>query len=140
MAYAKWIFLALVLTIIGTFLHHYLPALDVVRVVRTETVRMDETVTDAQGNEVQRTRDQNRIYTFTPGGNELVYRNEDTGWGFPWYFKFDTANLAAAAEDAAGARRTPARRRLRRRPRRRRCVSVCAMDGENHQPVSVATR
>lgn len=107
MTYAKWIFLALVLTVVGTFLHYYLPALDVVRVVRTETVRVDETATDAQGNEIQRTRDQNRIYTFTPTGNEMVYRNEDTGWGFPWYFKFDTANLAAAAEDAVSTKDSP---------------------------------
>lgn len=107
MAYVKWIILALVAIVVGGLLHFYLPSQDVVRVVRTETVRVDEAVTDAQGNEVQRTRDQNRIYTFTAGGDERVYRNEDTGWGFPWYFKFDTANLAAAAEDAVSTKDAP---------------------------------
>lgn len=107
MAYVKWIILALVAIVVGGLLHFYLPSQDVVRVVRTETVRVDEAVTDAQGNEVQRTRDQNRIYTFTAGGGERVYRNEDTGWGFPWYFKFDTANLAAAAEDAVSTKDAP---------------------------------
>ena len=106
-AYVKWIFLALIVVVIGGFLHFYLPSQDVVRVVRTETVRVDVAATDAQGNEVQRTRDQNRIYTFTADNRERVYRNEDTGWGFPWYFKFDTANLAAAAEDAVSTKDEP---------------------------------
>jgi len=105
-----WVKLSAVLLIVGVlagFLHHYLPSHDVVRVVRTETVRVDETGTDGQGNEIVRTRDQNRIYTFTPEGDERVYRNEDTGWGFPWYLKFDTANLAAAAEDAVSTKDDP---------------------------------
>jgi hypothetical protein len=29
----------------------------------------------------------------------MVYRNEDTGWIWPPYFKFDTANLQAEAAD-----------------------------------------
>ncbi|MEM0988577.1 MAG: DUF1523 family protein [Pseudomonadota bacterium] len=107
MAYVKWGLIALILVVVGAFLHHYLPSQDIVRVVRTETVRVDVQDTDAQGNEVQRTRDQNRIYTFTVNGDERVYRNEDTGWGFPWYFKFDTANLAAAAEDAVSTKASP---------------------------------
>ena len=32
-------------------------------------------------------------------GRVMVYRNEDTGWGWPPYFKFDTANLQAEASD-----------------------------------------
>ena len=107
MTYVKWTFLTLVVLLAGAFLNFYLPSQDVVRVVQTETVRVDETGTDAQGNEVQHTRDQNRIYTFTPDGDERVFRNEDTGWGFPWYFKFDTANLAAAAEDAVSTKDAP---------------------------------
>jgi hypothetical protein len=107
MAYAKWILVAVLAALVVAFFHHFLPSQDVVRIVRTETVRVDVAGTDAQGNEVQRTRDQNRIYAFRPNGDERVYRNEDTGWGFPWYFKFDTANLAAAAEDAVSTRDAP---------------------------------
>lgn len=33
------------------------------------------------------------------GGDVMVYRNEDTGWGWPPYFKFDTSNLQAEAAD-----------------------------------------
>ena len=35
----------------------------------------------------------------------MVYRNEDTGWGWPPYFKFDTSNLQA---EAANLRSTAA--------------------------------
>lgn len=28
----------------------------------------------------------------------MVYRNEDTGWGFPWYLKFDSADVQAKAQ------------------------------------------
>ena len=28
----------------------------------------------------------------------MVYRNEDTRWGFPFYFKFGSANLQAEAQ------------------------------------------
>jgi quinol-cytochrome oxidoreductase complex cytochrome b subunit len=107
MTYVKWSVIVLLIGVVVAFLHHYLPSQDVVRVVRTETVRVDVETTDAQGNPAQTTRDQNRIYTFTPDGDERVYRNEDTGWGFPWYFKFDTANLAAAAEDAVSTKAAP---------------------------------
>ena len=107
MTYVKWAAIILLFGAFVAFLHHYLPSQDVVRVVRTETVRVDVESTDAQGNPVQTTRDQNRIYTFTPAGDERVSRNEDTGWGFPWYFKFDTANLAAAAEDAVSNKSAP---------------------------------
>ena len=107
MAYVKWGAILVVLGLIGAFFHHYLPSQDIVRIVRTETVRVDVDATDAQGNPTQVSRDQNRIYAFRPDGAERVYRNEDTGWGFPWYFKFDTANLAAAAEDAVSTKADP---------------------------------
>ena len=28
----------------------------------------------------------------------MVYRNEDTGWSVPWYFKFDSADIQAKAQ------------------------------------------
>ncbi|MEM9138333.1 MAG: DUF1523 family protein [Pseudomonadota bacterium] len=107
MAYFKWGVLAAMAVLLAAFLHHYLPSQDIVRIVRTETVRVDAEGTDAQGNPTQVTRDQNRIYAFLPDDGERVYRNEDTGWGFPWYFKFDTANLAAAAENAVSTKSDP---------------------------------
>jgi len=37
----------------------------------------------------------------------MVYRNEDTGWGWPPYFKFDTANLQAEAGDLKSTAAAP---------------------------------
>ena len=37
----------------------------------------------------------------------MVYRNEDTGWGWPPYFKFDTANLQAEAADLRSTAAAP---------------------------------
>ena len=47
------------------------------------------------------------IETVRPNGKPIVYRNEDTGWGWPPYFKFDTANLQAEAADSVSTRESP---------------------------------
>lgn len=83
----------------AAFLHYSLPQRDIVRIVGTDVVRRDVETTDAQGNPVMVTRDVRYIYTKTPDGDDRVYRNQDTGWGWPPYFKFDTADLAAQASD-----------------------------------------
>ena len=45
------------------------------------------------------TRDVYFINTEDPVTKEvMVYRNEDTGWSFPWYFKFDSADIQAKAQ------------------------------------------
>jgi len=41
------------------------------------------------------TRDVFFVFTSTEENTTLVYRNEDTGWGFPPYFKFNSADLQA---------------------------------------------
>ena len=50
------------------------------------------TVENAQGQ-----RDVRFIDTVRPSGRVRVYRNEDTGWVWPPYFKYDSANLQAMA-------------------------------------------
>ncbi|MEL7206565.1 MAG: DUF1523 family protein, partial [Pseudomonadota bacterium] len=40
-------------------------------------------------------------------GRVMVYRNEDTGWGWPPYFKFDTSNLQAEASDLKSTAEAP---------------------------------
>ena len=37
----------------------------------------------------------------------MVYRNEDTGWGWPPYFKFDTATLQTEIADAMSDKDAP---------------------------------
>ena len=43
------------------------------------------------------TRDIRFIDTAFPDGEVMVYRNEDTGWIWPPYFKYDSSNLQAEA-------------------------------------------
>lgn len=83
------------------------PSHDVVRILDTDVVRMNVETTDARGNAVTRTRDVRFINAVTPQGRPAVYRNEDTGWGWPPYFKFDSANLSAAASNLASTEAEP---------------------------------
>lgn len=106
----RWVKIALWLVFflgLAGLLHYSLPSRDVVRIVNTDVVRMDYSGRDANGQKVRLTRDQMRIYAIRPDGRERVYRNEDTGWGFPWYFKFDSADLAARAEDLKSTAENP---------------------------------
>ena len=43
----------------------------------------------------------------TDGEDVMVYRNEDTGWGWPPYFKLDSSNLQAEAADAVSTQEAP---------------------------------
>ncbi len=95
------------LLLIAAFLHYSLPSRDVIRIVDTDVARMDVERRDAQGNPVTVTRDVRFIYAKRPDGGDQVYRNEDTGWGWPPYFKFDTADLAAQATDLKSTAEAP---------------------------------
>jgi len=95
------------LVLIAGFLHYNLPSRDVVRIVGTDVVRQDVERRDAQGNRVSVTRDVRFIQAKSPDGGDRVYRNEDTGWGWPPYFKFDTADMAAQATDLVSTAGAP---------------------------------
>ena len=47
---------------------------------------------------VARTSDVRYINSLSLDGKVMVFRNEDTGWGWPPYFKFDSADLTAQAQ------------------------------------------
>ncbi|MFQ6554047.1 DUF1523 family protein [Aestuariibius insulae] len=102
--YLRWIFWGSVAVILASFLYYTLPQTDVVRVVETEVRRVDlggeNTLFWSQpdsGQAVNDTRDVFFIQTVQRNGKPMVYRNEDTGWSWPPYFKFDTANLQTEA-------------------------------------------
>ncbi len=87
------------------FLHYNLPQKDIVRVVGTFEIRDDKPAesfgtgqADA-GSTGFPNRDVRYITTKRPNNRAMVYRNTDTGWGWPPYFKFDTSNLTADAQD-----------------------------------------
>lgn len=99
---------ALILFIVGAvLLNYYLPDRDVVQIVGTEVKRIDiesgapfwdrADIGTVEGA----TRDVRFINARTEGGRARVYRNEDTGWGFPPYFKFDSGDLTADAQGLA---------------------------------------
>ncbi len=98
--------IALLLAVAG-FLHFSLPSRDIVRIVGTDVVRKDVRQTDAQGKPVIVSRDVRFINAKWPDGKDRVYRNEDTGWGWPPYFKFDTADLATEATDLVSSAENP---------------------------------
>lgn len=60
------------------------------------------TVENAQGQ-----RDVRFIDAVRPGGRVFVYRNEDTGWVWPPYFKYDSANLQAEATNLQSSAQNP---------------------------------
>jgi hypothetical protein len=95
-----WGLLAVLAVIVAAGLHWSLPSREIVRIVNTElqSRTMEERVDG--GQTVTRTVDVRYIHAITPDGKPLVYRNEDTGFGWPPFFKFDSATLAAEAEDA----------------------------------------
>lgn len=99
---------ALILLIVGAvLLNYYLPDRDVVQIVGTEVKRIDvesgapfwdrADIGTAEGA----TRDVRFINAEFENGNTRVYRNEDTGWGFPPYFKFDSGDVTAQAQSLA---------------------------------------
>lgn len=96
MAYVKWTFILLVVAFVVAFFHYSLPQHDVVRITGTEVARMDVATNDPTKTV---TRDVRLIYAKYPDGGEMEYRNEDTGWGFPWFFKFNSDNVQNRAND-----------------------------------------
>jgi hypothetical protein len=82
--------------------HYYLPRHEVVHVTGVEVKRMDKDgVISADNPADGPTRDVYFINTVSSDNSRkvAVYRNEDTGWRFPWYFKFDSADIQAMAQD-----------------------------------------
>lgn len=106
MVYVKWGFIVLCWLLIGGFFHYTLPQTDIVRITDTYEKRIDPgenalfwAAPDVGSNPAVANRDVFFIQTVRASGGVMVYRNEDTGWGWPPYFKFDTSNLQAEASD-----------------------------------------
>ncbi|MBC6443694.1 MAG: DUF1523 family protein [Rhodobacteraceae bacterium] len=114
MWYIKWIFRVLFVAIVFAFFHYTLPQRDIVRVIKTEIIRQDfsrwNRIFFAQadaGNEEGVSRDLRLIETAYDDGSTMIFRNEDTGFGWPLYFKFDSSDLQAKAADLGSTREEP---------------------------------
>jgi hypothetical protein len=117
MRYVKTVLKTFAFLVVFGFLHYVLPQHDVVRITGTEVIRMDFSASNRlffaqadSGNLENTTRDVRLINTvrrktFLLGfvrreaEGVMVYRNEDTGWIWPPYFKFDSSDLQAEAAD-----------------------------------------
>lgn len=93
--------------VVFLFLDYALPSKQTVRVTNTYNRLTDiganaiffasdssSTVENSKGQ-----RDIRFLDTVRPNGKPYVYRNEDTGWVWPPYFKYDSSNLQAEAND-----------------------------------------
>jgi hypothetical protein len=105
----KWGLRILALVIAGLFLHYTLPQRDVVQVINTYNrvtqiggnwmfYSIEDTGTGAETTTTS--RDIRFIDGVFDGGSTITYRNEDTGWFWPPYFKWDSSTLQAEATNA----------------------------------------
>lgn len=105
MRVAKLILIALVVVTLGAVIHYSLPRHEVVRVVGVDT-RLESFgwnrfffAAAPSGMAASDTRDVRYVEAVRPNGRERVFRNEDTGWGWPPYFKLNAADMQARARD-----------------------------------------
>lgn len=114
MVYVKWAFWGIFWLLVAAFFHYTLPQNDIVRVTDTYEKRIDfgeNSLFWAQADAGTDTGTVNRdvffIQTIQRNDKPMVYRNEDTGWGWPPYFKFDTSNLQTEAADLKSTKDDP---------------------------------
>lgn len=110
----KWTIRIILFLIVAAFLHYTLPQHDVVTI--TNTYNRLTTVgsngifyasPDSGTAESVSTRDIRFIDAAFANGKVMVYRNEDTGWIWPPYFKYDSSNLQAEATNLKSAKSDP---------------------------------
>ena len=106
MRIARYVVMACAVGLALATLHYSLPSKTLVKIVGTEVLRQnvtDRTFFWAASNSVDSDgRIEVRfLNTVRPNGRTVVYRNQDTALGWPPYFKFDSADLQAAAQSAS---------------------------------------
>ncbi len=106
MVYVKWVLIVLFWVIVLSVLHYTLPQQDIARVSDTYEKRIDPgenslfwAVHDVGSDNTTSNRDVFFIQTRLANDKVMVYRNEDTGWSWPPYFKVNSSNLQAEAAD-----------------------------------------
>lgn len=113
----KWGLALLAVVFLGLFLHYTLPQRDVVQIINTYNKNtpiggnwMFYSIEDT-GTGVETTatiRDIRFIDAVFPDGQHvMVYRNEDTGWFWPPYFKWDSSTLQAEAQNLKSEKANP---------------------------------
>lgn len=86
----------------AAFLYYFLPRHDVLRIIGTDTRRPIGSTKSDVSTHMEFFINAEDVETQKP----RVFHNEDTRWGFPWYFKFNSAELQAVAQSIANERGT----------------------------------
>lgn len=96
---------ALLVIALVLFLHRNLPLTAVGQITGTDVKRVDKSggktksvPENSKSEKVAQTSDVRFINMVSRNGKVMVFRNEDTGWGWPPYFKFNSADLTAQAQ------------------------------------------
>ncbi len=113
MRYVKWTLWGMVALLLLGFLHYTLPQHDIVRIVGTENRRMDIGANSwffaapDVGTAGSTSRDIFFINAVFPDGGTMEYRNEDTGWGWPPYFKMNSFSVSTEAKELVSTKANP---------------------------------
>lgn len=111
----KWTVRIALFLLVAGFLHYILPQHDIVRVTNTYN-RMTSVSganswayasPDAGTTNSAGARDIRFVEAVYANDKVMVYRNEDTGWIWPPYFKYDSSNLQAKASDLQSTKAAP---------------------------------
>jgi len=113
MRYLGWTIRLVILTFVVAFLHYTLPDRDIVYVTGVDTKREDlgENAWFWAGSDAgagaATSRDVRFIDSVQRSGRVKVYRNEDTGWRWPPYLKFNSADLQAKTRNLVSTQADP---------------------------------
>jgi hypothetical protein len=113
----KWGLAILAFLVAGVFLHYTLPQRDVVQVINTYN-RLTQIggnwlfyAIEDTGTGVETTATSRDIRfidaVFPDGSTTMTYRNEDTGWLWPPYFKWNSSTLQAQATNLKSDKANP---------------------------------
>lgn len=93
------VMLSLHIVLVGA-VNYAFPSYESTVVTGMEVRRMDKDGVISAANPADgQVRDVYFLFTEQPESKKImVYRNEDTGWGLPFYFKFNSADLQAKAQ------------------------------------------
>jgi hypothetical protein len=89
----------LLVVALGLILAYSLPRNELVKIVGDDVKRIDVNGRLVDPKAAPASRDVFFINTENQQAHDVrVFRNEDTRFGFPWYFKFDSADIQARAQ------------------------------------------
>jgi hypothetical protein len=115
MKYVKWTFRITLILLAAGFLHYTLPQHDIVRITNTynrlTAISSSNSWAYASPDSGTAITDGPRDIRFVEAvyadESVMVYRNEDTGWVWPPYFKYDSSNLQAEAANLKSTKAAP---------------------------------